>query len=238
MPATSPSLGADHCGVHSGGYARGPLWRSRYLAFMLEFGGRRLVGVPAASPSLGADRCGVRSGGRAALHSASDVGDWTLLPASLRLLGLRGRQRIWRAAPSTRPPPGAPCAHPGGLRLEAAQNKCFSDTFREIGTDRQASPASDGDSPHRQLASLRPAAAEGDRGVSGPQPARGGRAADRGWIRRLPKAAGRCLAPTRVWVNPRSENLKPQSARVRTRGSRRRSCRRPRTPDSLAGPET
>jgi hypothetical protein len=230
-----------------------------------------------------------------------------------RLLGLRARQRIWRAGPSTRPPPGAPCAHPGGLRLEALrtgvhphaggsqaatgrlrQPPCPSPTGRSpafgrlrpgclVGAGRRwASAIGEGHGGYRwrpggmwlprspsgrsrSQTGERPSgespleAAEGGRSLPialkelgepivrrassrsppgcavtrppifsschahqlrhdlRPQPVADWQAAQREVsIWRLPKAAGRCLTPPSVWVTPRSENLKPQSARVRS----------------------
>ncbi len=146
-----------------------------------------------------------------------------------RLLGLRARQRIWRAGPSTRPPPGAPCAHPGGLRLEALRT---GGAPTRLGGDRHRPAAFGSLRVHPRPAARPPSAGcgrvaslglaegghprsardmeatDGGRVVCGSHAVRpaaagrrlaSGRAGSLPW--RLPKAAGRCLSLSKSWVN-------------------------------------
>jgi hypothetical protein len=76
---------------------------------------------------------------------------------------LRGRQRIWRVAPPTRPTTGSPCARPGGLRLQIRRSKQYNQQNWGLGSHLTGfvgltpSPCR---SPNRQSARLRPALVE------------------------------------------------------------------------------
>ncbi|MFT5684599.1 MAG: hypothetical protein ACI8RZ_005543, partial [Myxococcota bacterium] len=175
---------------------------------------------------------------------------------------LRPCQRIWRAGSPTRPSAGSPCPHPGGLRLEALRTG--SSPPNSVGctvaaTGRLRPPPCL--TPMRQLARLEAGCCRRGCGKSAAHPlARPVRPAcspkdtlcqagaglqaglrRRGAVRRRTKSAGGCnRTPTKCGGSPaqarRVSSRSPPGWRAR--GSRRGPCRRGRTPDSLAAPET